>query len=216
MVDQDATFGKFVQVGPPNMACYQEMDKGPPVLLSAELGQAALSKNVQGLRQLFHSKEFFHLVEKVTELPFTSSQLLRGTSSIRKYAKGSYSLLTSGGAKQTGDVKEKDDVTQNTDSAAESNDVGDSADDENESDEGPNLVDFIYFVSSKWNENWGGLTIYNTDDGDHLLTVSPEGNCLAIVVRNSSVNSCVNYVNCDAGEEVYFAFTMTCALDGNL
>ena len=69
---------------------------------------------------------------------------------------------------------------------------------------------------NKWQEENGGLIIYSTEEGEQLITVSPEGNCLALVVRNSSVNSYINYINCNAGDEVYFVYTMTCALDGNL
>ncbi len=210
IVEQDVTFEKFVEVGPPNVSHYQEMLKGPPTMNDEQKSSSSSIINVEGLQQLFHSNEFLQLMEKMTELPFSSSlNLLKVTTSLRKYSKGSYSLLRSGGAKQTGDGEDNKAVV-----------VAEKVREETKKDddeEDPNLVDIMYFVASKWNESWGGLHIFCEDqDGEQLITILPEGNCLAVVVRNSSVNSYVNYINSDSGEEVYFVYTMTCALDGNL
>jgi hypothetical protein len=200
IVDQDVTNSStFVHFGPPNVANYQETCIGPPIFDKNSVSLSSNSQDMKGLHRLFHSKEFLEFLEKVTELPFSSSTLLKTTSSLRKYTKGSYYLLRSGGAKQTGDVEEKNIEEQ---------------DDEDEQD--PNLVDVVYFVASKWDDNWGGLTIYSSEDGEQLITIPPTGNCLAIVVRNSSVNSYMNYINSDSGDEVFFAYSMTYALDGNL
>lgn len=215
-MDKDA---KFVKVGPPNVACYHEMCKGPPLPLSTHNNDTPaeeLPNNIDGLWQFFHSKEFLELLEKITELPFCSSKELRATSSLRKYSQGSYSLLRCGGAKQTGDSENKEDSAILKSNENKKHKEVNSDEEEEEEVEDPNLVDISYFFASKWNEGWGGLTIYNTDDGEQLITIPPEGNCLAIVVRNSSVNSYVNYINCNADEELFFVYTMTCALDGNL
>lgn len=190
----------FTHVGPPNICSYSESLKGPPAVEANDASHISLNS----FRRIFHSSEFLSFMEKVTELPFTANDAIKCTSSLRKFSKGSFSLLKSGGAKQTGETE--DDLLRHHACKDESE----------ESEEDPNLVDVIYFVTSKWDDSWGGLTIYSDEDGEQLITIPPTENCLAIVVRNSSVNSYVNFVNCNAGDEIYFAYHMTFALDGNL
>jgi len=200
LVEQDVG-NQFAHIGPPNVANYAEMCVGPPPTHITEKDQITTSScTAKSLQSFFHSSEFLQFLEKITEMPFTSSELLTATSSIKKFGKGSYSLLRMGGAKQTGNSETDQDK---------------NAEVEGEEEE-PNLVDVIYFVASNWDECWGGLRIYCTLDGDQLITIPPEGNCLAIVVRNTTVNHYHNFVNSDAGDNVYFAYTMTFALDGKM
>jgi hypothetical protein len=202
IVDEDVERSCFLPVGPPNLASYQEACKGPPKKQTIEnvTENEAIPHTLETLRDLFHSDEFLQFMEKITEYPFTSCDIAKVSSSLKKFTVGSYSLLRSGGAKQTGSKEAKHSE--------------EAEDPEEEEEEEPQLVDVSFFFASKWEDQWGGLKIYSAEDGEQLISVSPEGNCLAVVVRNSTVNSYVNYVNCLAEDQVYFVYSMTFAFDG--
>jgi len=200
IVSADVERNQFAQVGPANIASYQETCQGPPKQETANNSAEIVDfpPTVETLQSFFYSAEFLEFMEKITEFPFTSCDISKVTSSLKKFTKGSYVLLRSGGTKHTGITEPK---------------VIESEEDEEEE---PQLVDVSFYFGSKWKDEWGGLKLYAAEDGEHLISVSPEGNCLAVVVRNSTVNSYVNYVNCLAQDQVYFVFNMTFAFDGNL
>lgn len=196
IVEADVSNSTFNLRGPSNMAHYKETLLGPPK--PAEDDNAGSdSTGLESLRELFYSAEFLSFMEKITEFPFTSSTENKIVSSLQKFSHGCYSLLKTGGAKQTGTkpVADKD---------------------LNEEEEEPNLVDVIYYFANNWNEERGGNLIYSTTEGEQLITVPPEGNCLAVVVRSPIVNSYTNYVNCLAKEDVFFVYKMTFAFDGSI
>lgn len=194
IVESDVSSKIFSSAGPPNLKSYEKALIGPPEKIDiAKESTDALSN----IHKFFYSQEFFEFLEKLTEFPFTSDEkLIHVKSELRKFSHGSYTLLQSGGEKQTGNV-----LVSNGKSAAKNDDQDDELE--------PNLVDVIFFCSSNWDEERGGLTIYSANDGVQLITIPPEGNSLAITVRAENVNSYVNYVNYLAGEEMYFAYTMT-------
>ncbi|ODM97004.1 Prolyl 3-hydroxylase OGFOD1 [Orchesella cincta] len=196
IVEMDVTNSDFLTCGPANMSNYKVALEGPPKDGSPS-SVDSLSSNIESLRRLFYSHEFLSFMEKITEFPFTTNAATKVVSSLQKYSHGSFSLLKSGGAKQTG-------VTNITEQ-----DVA-------EEEEEPNLVDVMFFFANKWSDDRGGLFIYTTMDGEQLITVPPEGNCLAVVVRSSTVNSYTNYVNCLSKDDVFFVFKMTFAFDGSI
>ncbi|CAL8138264.1 unnamed protein product [Orchesella dallaii] len=197
IVEMDVTNSSFSTRGPANISNYQVALEGPPEIKDVSPSDNSNSPNIESLRRLFYSHEFLSFMEKITEFPFTTNETTKVVSSLQKYSHGSYSLLKAGGAKQTG-------VTNQTEQ------------DVVEEEEEPNLVDVMFFFANKWDDDRGGVLIYSTSDGEQLITVPPEGNCLAVVVRSSTVNSYVNYVNCLAKDDVYFVFKMTFAFDGSI
>lgn len=194
IVESDVSKSVFSKCGPPNLANYEEAIQGPQLghLESDESSQLTMNS----LRELFYSKEFLSFLEQITEFPFTTCDENRVRSSLQKFSQGSYNLLRTGGTKQTGSKPTPDEVAD-------------------EPEEEPNLVDVMFYFANNWEESRGGSVIYSTSEGEQLITVPPEGNCLAVVVRSSIVNSYTNYVNCLAKDDVFFVYKMTFAFDGN-
>jgi len=70
-------------------------------------------------------------------------------------------------------------------------------------------IDIIYYFGDFiWDETFGGQTVYADATGQQLLTVTPEPNTMAIVVREKGIVPYVSYVNCLAGNERFYTFTL--------
>lgn len=199
IVEQDVADQLFTQCGPANILSYGEAVAGPPSTSESEASSSSEADlpSVDSLPDFFYSKEFLQFLEQITEFPFTTCDTNKVTSALQKFSHGSYSLLKSGGTKQTGNKPTPEDIAD-------------------EVEEEPNLVDVMFFFANNWEERRGGSLIYLTTEGDQLITVPPEGNCLAVVVRSPNVNSYTNYVNCLAKDDVYFVYKMTFAFDGSI
>lgn len=192
-----------------------------------------LPSTIAQLTNVFHSKRFYEFLEKITEFVILSQNTTKIFVSLRKYEHKSYILLKTNEANQADNrrdatdsgtvgmederdkpiIKEKGfSEFQRATNFEELEPFRNKLSESDEEDEGvtEKEIDIIYYCGEfDWEDSFGGQTIYTDVSGQQLLTVTPEANSMAIIVREKDVIPYVSYINCLSEQQSFFTFSIT-------